>query len=53
MLILDDINKKKNNVEIQNINEKHTTTNQDITICDCGCKVLKKYDRCPKCNKKM
>lgn len=47
------INKKKNNIETNNSNEKQTITSQDITICECGCKVLKKYDRCPKCNKKM
>lgn len=45
--------KKNNNAEIDKSNEKQTVANQDIIICECGCKVLKKYDRCPKCNKKM
>lgn len=25
----------------------------DVTICTCGCKVLKEFDKCPKCGKKM
>lgn len=48
------ISKEKKETKAEEpIHTKETSSKQNITICECGCKVLEQFDKCPKCGKRM